>query len=112
MEVRKINEEDGTLHILGSVTTENIHVISKDNTPNWQAMVKVIPKFCTKTINFRLDMGADVTIILDWYFKKNSPLIQPTNKILYGAGHHEMKVIGCVETMLAMETKLTTRPVC
>lgn len=77
-----MNDEEETLYFLGSVATELIYVISKYNTPNWQAMVKVTAKVCTKTINFRLGTGEDVTVVLDWHFWKNSPLIQPTNKRL------------------------------
>lgn len=50
-------------------------------------------------------MSADVTVVLDWYFMKNFPLIQPTNKRLYGPCHHEIKVIEYVGTTLATEKK-------
>ena len=43
-----------------------------------------------------------MTIVTEWYLKK-SPLIQTTNKRLYGPGHREPKVNGSVKATLATE---------
>ena len=82
------------------MTLENVYAV-RDDTTNRQARVKVITKLSTKTLNFTLDTGADMTVVPNLYFRKNSPLIQPVNKRLYGPGHHEIKVIGSWEATLS-----------
>ena len=44
----------------------------------------------TKILNLRLDTGAGITVVLDHYLRKNTPLIQPTNKRLLEPGHQEV----------------------
>ena len=51
-------------------------------------------------VNFRLDTSADVTVVPDRFFRKNSFIIKPTNKMLYGPGQHETKVLRHEDTTL------------
>ena len=45
----------------------------------WHASIRVNGK----KVNFRVDTGADVTVVPSRYFTKNSPLIQMSNKALH-----------------------------
>ena len=45
-----------------------------------------------KKVNFRVDTGADVTVVPRRYFTKNSPLIRKTNK-LFGPGKTKIDVV-------------------
>ena len=66
----------------------------------WPVKIKVITKICSKIINFRLDTGADVTVIPDRFLRKMSPIVWETNEKLYGPGHKEIQVMGRVEAIL------------
>lgn len=52
-------------------------------------------------ISFRLDTSTDVTVVADSFFRKNSPIIKPTNKKLYGPGQLKIKVLVCVDATLS-----------
>jgi len=47
-----------------------------------------------KRVNFRVDTRADVTVVPRRYFTKNYPLIQKTNKKLFGPGKTKINVVG------------------
>ena len=56
-----------------------------------------------KKVNFRVDTGAAVTVVPRRYFTKNSPLIQKTNKKLFGPGKTKIDVIGQFQATLTTE---------
>lgn len=56
----------------------------------WQANIKVNGK----KVNNRVDTGADVKVAPGRYFPPNSPLIQKSNKKLFGPGKTEIDVSG------------------
>ena len=95
-EVRELKEDD----FLGSITLDKIYSVKGVEGLEWQAKIKVTTKVCCKIINFRLDTGVDVTVILNRLFRKNSPVVWDMNKKLYGPGHKEIQVIRHVEAML------------
>ena len=84
------------------MTLENVYSVREDDITNWQTKVKVTIKFATKTLNFRLDTGTDVTVVPDRYFITKKKLIHPTNKRLNRLCRHEMN-IGSVEATLYTE---------
>ena len=85
-------------YFLGSICTN-----AKQKNIDWHKEIKVTTKFCTKTIKFRLDTGADLIALPDKMFRKNSPIIRKTNKKLYGAGRNQLNVVGYVEATLKTE---------
>lgn len=80
--VRGVAEEEK--HFLGSISLGNIKDSEVNEKNDWQANIKVTTAICSKIVNFRLDTGADVTVIPDRFFRKNSPIIKKTNNRLYG----------------------------
>uniref|UniRef100_A0A0L8G9Y1 Peptidase A2 domain-containing protein n=1 Tax=Octopus bimaculoides TaxID=37653 RepID=A0A0L8G9Y1_OCTBM len=97
--VRRIEEEEH--HFLGYVSSENINAVCEDNKIEWQAKIEVTTKVCSTIVEFRLDTGEDVIVVPNWFFRKNSPIIKPTNKRLYGLGQHKIKVLGRVDATLS-----------
>lgn len=97
--VQTTGEDD---NVLGCV--ETIGAIDNDM---WHAQINVTTAIRSKVINFRLDTGADVTVIPERFFLKNSPLIQKTTKKLYGPGHSELNVVGRVQATLTTDKTMT-----
>ena len=93
-EVRELKEDN----FLGSITLDKINSVKGVEGLEWQVKIKVTTKVCSKIINFQLDTGVDMTnswpvfLILQLYGRQI--------KKLYGPGHKEIQVIGCVEVML------------
>ena len=69
---------------------------------DWHADVQVTTKTHSHSVSFRIDTGADVTVVPSRFFKKNSPLIQKTDKKLFGPGQNKVNVIGSVHATLAV----------
>lgn len=99
--VRLLEEEQENDFILGSITTEENKSSSIGNIQEdlWHA--KVVTN--GKPITYRVDTGADVTVLPEKFFKKNSPLVKKTDKKLYGPGENQLKVVGVVHTTLSTE---------
>ena len=95
-DVRYLEDEDG--NILGTVTEEPAVCGAVD----WHADIQVTTKTHSHSVNFRIDTGADVTVVPSRFFKKNSPLIQKTDKKLFGPGQNKINVIGSVHATLAV----------
>ena len=94
-DVRCLEEEDS---ILGTVSEEP----AVCGAVNWHADVQVTTKTHSHSVNFRIDTGADVTVVPDRFFKKNSTLIQKTDKNLFGPGQSKINVIGRVSATLTL----------
>ena len=88
--------------ILGSITEEKTESINKIEDP-WHAEIQVN----TCKIKFRVDTGADVSVVPEKYFRKGSPAIKPTTKKLYGPGQMEINVVGVYDATLKTETTET-----
>ena len=58
-EVKKLKEDN----FLGSITLDKIDSVKGVEGLEWQAKIKVTTKVCSKITNFRLDTGADMTVI-------------------------------------------------
>ena len=69
---------------------------SKSFQDPWHAKILVNGK----KVNFRVDTGADVTVVPRIYFTKNSPLIQKTNKKFFGPGKTKIDVVGQFQACL------------
>ena len=95
-DVRFLEDEDG--NILGTVTEKPAVCGAVD----WHADVQVTTKTHSHSVSFRIDTGADVTVVPSRFFKKNSPLIQKTDKKLFGPGQNKINVIGSVHATLAV----------
>ena len=78
--------------IFGTVTEES----GVCGAVNWHADVHVTTKIHSHSVNFRIDAGADVTVVPDRFFKMNSPLIQKTDKKLFGPGQNKINVTGSI----------------
>ena len=100
-EVGNIAEEEEEGGLLGSVRAESSsnHVNGVD--ASWHVDIQVTTSARSCAVKFRLDTGADVTVVPASYFKKNSPLIKQPDKTLYGPGHTELKVVGKVSAVLS-----------
>ena len=95
-DVRYLEDEDG--NILGTVTEESAVCGAVD----WHSDVQVTTKTHCHSVSFRIDTGADVTVVPGRFFKENSPLIQKTDKKLFGPGQNKINVIGSVHATLAV----------
>ena len=94
--LRRLEEEEGV--ILGVITAVDSRkrakqrgtasVNSLELQDPWHAKILVNGK----KVNFRVDTGADVTVVPRRYFTKNSPLIRKTNK-LFGPGKTKIDVV-------------------
>ena len=73
--------------------------LSLETQDPWHAKILVNGK----KVNFRVDTGADVTVVPRRYFTKNSPLIQKTNKKLFGPGKTKIDVVGQFQATLTTE---------
>ena len=73
--VRYLDDEDDNL--LGTVTEEPIVC----GAMNWHADVQVTTTTHSRSVNFRIDTGADVTVVPDRFFNKNSPLRQTLSSV-------------------------------
>lgn len=67
---------------------------SKDLDNKWQVSVEMEGEY----ISFRLDTGADVTVVPSTYAKKK--FLEPTNKKLYGPNHQRLDVVGKLRVKL------------
>ena len=66
-EVRYLEDEDD--YVLGKVTEERMMC----DAVNWHADVQVTTTTHSRSVNFRTDTGADVTVVPDRFFNTNSP---------------------------------------
>ena len=69
---------------------------------NWHADVQVTTTTHSCSVKFRIDTGADVTVLPDRFFNKNSPLIQKKDKKLFGPGQSKINVLGRVCATMAV----------
>ena len=67
----------------------------------WQHTWRCHRRISSHSVNFRIDTGAAVTVVPDRFFK-NSPLIQKTDRKLFGPGQNKISVIGSVHGTLAI----------
>ena len=93
-EIRHINEDNVEMPILGSI--EGVHSIDEWHTELWVENTKM---------KFRIDTGADVTVIPDKCFKSYDKL-QRTNKQLFGPGGSRLDVVGVFIASLETENKV------
>ena len=99
--VRYVVEEEEDESFLGTIETESVNQIEDDK---WHAKIKVNGKL----INFRLDTGADVTVVPDQLFRKNSPHIKPTSRKCTAAGQLQLTILGEFRATLETEKKSVT----
>ena len=76
----------------------NINEVNDVNSDDWHTELLVDGK----NVRFRIDTGADVTVVPDSYFK-NTDKLQKTDKKLYGPGGSKIEVVGVHKA--SMETK-------
>ena len=76
----------------------NINEVNDVNSDDWHTELLVDGK----NVRFRIDTGADVTVVPDSYFKTTDKL-QKTDKKLYGPGGSKIEVVGVHKA--SMETK-------
>ena len=62
---------------------------------NWHADVQATTT-THSSVKFRIDTGADVTVLPDRFFSKSSPLIQKRDKKLFVPGESKINVLGRV----------------
>ena len=105
-DVRFLEDEDG--NILGTVTEEPAVCGAVD----WHADVQVTTKIHSHSVSFRIDTSPDVTVVPSRFFKKNSPLIQKTDKKLFGPGQNKINVIGSVHATLAVGETSSEQELC
>ena len=104
--VHNIEEEDQEEVVLGSIEVCRAkECVSAVKEGLWHATLEVN----RKSVRFRVDTGADVSVVPGRYFKKNSPVIEKTNKKLIGPGKTEIKVVGKFTTTLKTEKTATTQ---
>lgn len=100
---KSVRQVDQDKFFLGSLELEDENgVRTVQGKDLWRATITTIGK----PVEYRIDTGADVTVIPDRYFRKNSPLVKRTDKKLFGVGQNELKVKGVVQATL--ETKNTS----
>ena len=95
-EVGYLDDEDD--YVLGTATEERM----VRGAVNWHADVQVTTTTHSRPVNFRVDTGADVTVVPDRFFNKNSPVIQKTGKNLFGLGQSKINVLGRVRATMAV----------
>ena len=86
--VRYLEDEDD--NILGTVTEERMVC----GAVNWHVDVQVTTTTHRRSVKFRIDTRVDVTVVPDRFFNKNLPLIQKTDKKLFGPGQSKINVLG------------------
>ena len=94
--VRYLEDEDD--NVLGTVTDEPM----MRGAVNWHADDQVTTTTHSRSVNFRIDTGADVPVVPDRFFNKNSPLIQKTDKKLFGPGQSKINVLGRVRATMTV----------
>ena len=94
--VRYLDDEDD--NVLGTATEEPMVC----GAVNWHADVQVTTTTHSRSVNFRTDTGADVAVVPDRFFNKKSPLIQKTDKKLFGPGQSKIIVLGKVRATMAV----------
>lgn len=83
--------------LLGAVINADVSGIDAD----WHVDIKVTTPVRSRSVRFRMDTGADVTVVPANYFQKDSKLIQKTTVSLFGPGRTELQVVGKVRAVLA-----------
>ena len=63
-------------------------------------------------MKFRIDTGANVTVVPDRFFNKNSPLIQKMDKKLFGPGQSKINVLGRVCATMAVGEVSSDQDLC
>ena len=96
--VRRIQESDSDEdHVfLGSIT--EVNSVQEDSESDWHTELLVDEK----SVKFRIDTGADVTVVPETYFRKLDSL-EETDKQLYGPGGSMLEVVGIHKA--TMQTK-------
>ena len=99
------SEED--VYFLGEVV--HLDTVSNSGNKPWMADIKVNET----TILFKIDSGADVTVIpLTVYQRSNlQPTLKSTSKVLIGPCNYKMNCIGTFTTQLRHEDKTTTEEI-
>ena len=99
------SEED--VYFLGEVVY--LDTVSNSGNKPWTADIKVNET----TILFKIDSGADVTVIpLTVYQRSNlQPTLKSTSKVLMGPCNYKMNCIGTFTTQLRHEDKTTTEEI-
>ena len=87
--IRYLEDEDD--NVLGTVTKEPM----LHGAVNWHADVQATTT-THSSVKFRIDTGADVTVLPDRFFSKSSPLIQKRDKKLFVPGESKINVLGRV----------------
>lgn len=100
--VRGVAKEENDF--LGSISLGNIKNGEEEGKIDWQINIKVTTTKNSRIVNFRLDTGADVTVVPDRFFRKNS-IIKQMDRRLYGPGQNKIKVIGKVDAALCYREK-------
>ena len=59
----------------------------------------------SRSVDFKLDTGADVTCITPRLWEQDSPELRPSNKRLFGPGRTELKVRGMFSADLSRKGK-------
>ena len=96
--VRHVQEDSDEDHVfLGSVTEINA-------VDDWHTDLKVDDK----SVKFRIDTGADVSVIPDSYFKRLDGL-QKTDKQLYGPGGSKIEVLGVHKATIESKNNKTVQ---
>ena len=95
--IDKENEEEETLGSI--VECQDKDCVNSVKEDLWHVTLQINEK----SVKFRVDTGADVSVVPRRLFKKNSPLIEKTNKKLLGPGKMEIKVVGKYTTILKTE---------
>ena len=88
-----------------SVMTVNEVVNAIETSEKWRTNLLI----GNSEINFKIDTGADVTVIPEEVFRQcNLGKLHPTSKRLFGAGHNGLRIIGTVRNTLSLgETYVT-----
>lgn len=92
-EIRHVDEESSEMPILGSI--EGIHSVDE-----WHTELLVE----NTKMKFRIDTGADVTVVPDTCFRSYDKL-QKTSKQLFGPGGSRLDVVGVFVATLETENK-------
>lgn len=93
------DEQEGDMAFLGTVSTEQ-------NDAPWLIKLKVNGS----EVLFKVDIGADVTVVSEELFKQeNFSKLQKTSKILLGPGQDSLQVKGRCTAKLSTKSKTTTQ---
>ncbi|KAK7114087.1 hypothetical protein V1264_000209 [Littorina saxatilis] len=87
--VRQVEEDDDDV-ILGSITSNETATVNSLKEDLWHADIEVNGQ----RVKFRVDTGADVSVVPERYFRKDSTAVSKTSKKLFGPGQTKINVVG------------------